>query len=76
MFFLSLFMDLMMLLNLGAAQQGGQTDLAQLGGPPEHTTHGHLPGPTVDHFVGLADHSHHGQHGHTVAPNNGGDHFH
>ena len=65
MLFLSLFMDLMMLLNIGAAQQGGQGDYAQVG-TPDHTIHGHLPGPVAPHFTGLADHLHHGQHGHDV----------
>ena len=67
MLFLSLFMDLMMLLNIGAAQQGQGGDYA-VAGEPDHTIHGHLPGPVAPHFEGLADHFHHGQHGHDVDP--------
>jgi len=63
MLFLSLFMDLMMLLNIGAAQ--GQGDYAAVS-TPDHTIHGHLPGPVAPHFDGLASHLHHGQHGHDV----------
>jgi len=66
MLFLSLFMDLMMLLNIGAAQQG-QGDYAAVS-TPDHTIHGHLPGPVAPHFDGLASHLHHGQHGHDVGP--------
>ena len=69
MFFLSLFMDLLMLLNLGGLTQS--VDFAQVG----HATHGHLAGPVDPHFVGLADHLHHGQHGHSAGPS-GGEHYH
>ena len=73
MFFLSLFMDLMMLLNISAAQQSNDYAFVL---PGDHATHGHLPGPPDAHFAdaGLATHAHHGQHGHSTAPS-GGDHF-
>ncbi len=73
MIFLSLWLDLMLFLFGNAALTGS----AALGGAingPEHTTHGHLPGPPDGHNG--STHEHHGQHGHTAAPDSGGNHFH
>jgi hypothetical protein len=60
MLFLSLFLDLMMILGFGGL---GRVDFAQI-----HDIHGHFPGPVDPHFEGLANHLHHGQHGHSVDP--------
>ncbi len=62
MIFLSLFLDLMLMLGGGGAF--ATADPGQVVGPAEHRTHGHLPGVPDGHDGDT--HLHHGQHGHTV----------
>jgi len=62
MFFLALFLDLMWL--LGGPANFTSSFGGEIGQVDVHRTHGHLPGPVDPHFGGLADHNHHGQHGH------------
>ncbi len=62
MIFLSLFLDLMLM--LGGAGAFATDDSGQVFGPAEHRTHGHLPGPPDGHDGDT--HLHHGQHGHSV----------
>ena len=69
MIFLSLLMDL--LLMLGGAGAFATADGGSVFVPPEHRTHGHLPGPPNNHS-GNTTHIHHGSHGHTVTGSFGG----
>ena len=67
MVFLSLFLDLLLML-------GGSTNFATAEGDAveQHRTHGHLPGPPDGHNGD--SHLHHGQHGHRVTFGGGGNH--
>ena len=70
MIFLSLFLELLLLLG------GGRADFAALDngvGQAAHTIHGHLPGPSDGHAG--TSHLHHGQHGH-LGGTSGHDVFH
>ena len=73
MIFLSLLVDLMLMFGgAGAfATPDSEVGVVVTG---EHRTHGHLPPPPPNDGHGGTTHEHHGQHGHTVGPNNGGDH--
>ena len=73
MIFISLLVDLLLALGGASAFATPDLDVAQAD-PGEHRTHGHLPGPPPNNGHGGTSHSHHGQHGHNVGPNNGGNH--
>jgi hypothetical protein len=77
MFFLTFWMNLMLLMSGGSMGLNTISPNALVGvdlvSTDEHRTHGHLPGPPDGHDGDT--HNHHGQHGHLTTPNNGGDHL-
>lgn len=74
MLFLSLLLDMLLMLGGGGAFTVGDGAVGQVS-PNEHRTHGHLPGPPNDHVGDNTTHIHHGVHGHTVSGfDTGGSH--